>query len=596
MNNDTLSMNDKTIPYAHVQNGQLYIQHHQNGPYPTIVPCQTIKLIVNDQEVKVPIPVTMQDDVRLETVKEHKDGEWAVTISHDNLEAILSVRPATVIHRTVKDLPAAARLQLEALEQQDFFPALTLNELMQELSRLGIKHGIDVEACSHGVKSCVEEDIVIARGVPATPGKDGRVELLFSSDVKIAVQIGEEEAVDFRKKFVFTSVTSGETLAVKHLPGFGQPGTGVKGEVITPPAAKEIHLSAGEGVELTQDKKMALATRPGRPVARHSPSLVKVSVMPELVYSGDVGLASGNIAFKGDVIISGNVDEGISVEAGGNVKIGGLVSGVRIQATGTVLIRQNIVMSTVIAGGPSVHMQELLPQLKIISSDLQELILALKQLTHQLTQKQKNVQPEIGPLLKLLLEGKFQQLLTNAVAFRKLIDNVPPGLVDGELVSFFKELERITFHSTLMVRHIHEIEELAYQISELEQSFNPIHFHDSDVVANNILNSTVVASGNIRVVGAGAYNSRLQADKEVHVDGVFRGGEIYARQGVFVKELGSKGGSSTNIRVDSNAIVTVNLAYENSMVMLGSQVYRFDGIEKNVCLSLDREGNLTRKQ
>jgi len=42
----------------------------------------------------------------------------------------------------------------------------------------------------------------------------------------------------------------------------------------------------------------------------------------------------------------------------------------------------------------------------------------------------------------------------------------------------------------------------------------------------------------------------------------------------------------------AGARVTVNFAYENALILVGPRVYRFDRNKKNVCLWLDKEGNL----
>ncbi|MFZ5944665.1 MAG: DUF342 domain-containing protein [Bacillota bacterium] len=590
--NNVCSVEETETPCAFVKNGNIIVQHNPDGPYPVVIPSPGIKLIVNGQELRESTPVTMQDAVRIDIDDERREGEWTVTISSDGLQAILRIRPTLVIHREAKDCPPTRKLQLEIAEREECFPVLSLNELLQKLSRLGINYGIDWQACSRAVTSCIEEEIVIAQGTPAKPGKDGWVELLFASDSKLAVLVGEEEKIDFRKRYIFTSVTEGEILAVKHSPKLGLPGTGVKGDVIVPPVPKEIYLSAGEGVVLTKDKKRAIATRAGRPVAYHGHNLVRVSVLPELVHSGNVDLSSGNIAFKGDVVITGDVEAGIVVEAGGNVRIDGLVSGVQIQATGSVLVKGNILTSTVTAGGTPAYMQELLPQVRTLSIGLREMIMAIYQLLGHSAFKQGDLKNGIGPLLKLLLEGKFHHLLTTAEAFRKQIDTLPSGLVGEGLDGFIKEIEQVVVYSPLHVRDLQEIEKLANRVSEWEQTFASSPTTKSDVLASNILNSTVIASGDIKVLGGGCYNSRIQADKKVTVVGVFRGGEIQAGEDVYVGELGSKGGSATRVMAGPRATVTIKTAFENALVLVGSRAYRFNGKEKDVRLSLDKEGNL----
>ncbi|HEY8344220.1 MAG TPA: FapA family protein, partial [Bacillota bacterium] len=479
--------------YALVKQGRLIVRHRPEGPYPVVVPCPGVRLIINGRECTQPTPVSKNDAVILETVEEHRQGEWSVTISPDGLQAILRLRPSIVLHRELPDLPPARILQLSVVEREERHPPLTLDELLQELSRLGIKNGIDWEECFKVVTSCVEEEVVIAKGIPPEPGKEGRVELLFHPDPKVPIVTEDSEAVDFRKRFVFTSVEAGQILAVKHPPEPGRPGKSVKGEVILPSPPRDFMLSVGEGAVLTKDGKKAIAARCGRPTVTCWRNLVKVSVVPELVHNGDVDLASGNIIFKGDIIITGNVTERMVVEAGGNVRVGGLVSGARVQAAGSILISGNILSSVVIAGRVPSFLQQMLPQVHALAVGLQEMTMAIKQLLKHPALKQGDLKGGIGPLVKLLLEGRFNHLPAAAVTFRKQVETMPPGMADEGLEEFISEVERVLVRSPLAVRNLQEIEVLAQRAGEWEQAFAFTPSTESDVEASNVHNSTVIA-------------------------------------------------------------------------------------------------------
>lgn len=579
-------------PYAFVKQGRLVVRHRPEGPYPVVVPCKGVRLIVNDRVCTQPTPVSVKDMVRVETVEERREGKWSVFVSSDGLQAILRKSPTVVVHRELPDLPPAKILQLAVVEREERLPPLTLDKLLQELSRLGINYGIDMDACSRGVTSCAEEEVVIARGVPAEPGKDGRIELLFPTDSKVPVLAGEDETVDFRKRYVFVSVEAGEVLAVKHPPEPGRPGTSVKGEVIIPPSPRDFVLSVGEGAVLTGDGERVVAARAGGPVASRWRDLVRVSVLPELVHNGDVDLASGNIAFRGDILIAGNVAEGMAVEAGGNVRVGGLVSGARVQAAGSVLIRGNILSSMVIAGGVPALLQGMLPQVHALAAGLQEMTMAIRQLMGHPAFKQGDLKGGIGPLVKLLLEGKFRHLPAAANNFKKQVEIMPTGMAAEGLEEFVREVELALVRSPLAVRDLWEIETLARRAGEWEQAFASSPFAESDVAASSVHNSTVVATGDVRVVGNGCYYSRIQAGKKVTVSGVFRGGEIQAGGDVHVGELGSRAGATTRVVTGPKSVVTVGYAFENTSIAVGGQVYCFDREEKDIRLWLDKEGNL----
>ena len=136
-------------------------------------------------------------------------------------------------------------------------------------------------------------------------------------------------------------------------------------------------------------------------------NMVRVSVLPELVHTGDVDLISGNIAFKGDVLISGDVEGGMEVKASGNIRVGGLVSRARIQAEGAILVRGNILTSVVIAGGVPSYMNEILPHIRTLADGLRKLTMAINQLLGHSGIKQGYYKRDTGPLLKLLLNDKF---------------------------------------------------------------------------------------------------------------------------------------------------------------------------------------------
>ncbi|HBT20004.1 MAG TPA: hypothetical protein DEA47_01335 [Peptococcaceae bacterium] len=380
--NGILFSRNSVGPYAYVKQGQLFVQHPAEGPYPIVVPCPGTKLIVNDKECKEPTPVTVNDKVRIEVAEDEcREGSWSVFVSSDEIFVELQMRPTVLIRRELMDLPPARILHLKVNEREEYIPPFTLDELLQELSRLGINYGIDWEACSRAAASCKEEKIIIARGVPAKPGKDARVELRFSNDSKIPVPIGKDEiVVDFRERFIFTPVEPGDVLAVKHPAEPGIPGTSVKGNLIMPPSPRDYCLTAGEGAIVTQDGKQVVAVRSGRPVAVFGSYMVKISVLPEMVHDSDVNLASGNIVFKGDILISGNVLEGMLVEAGGNVRIGGYVSHAKVRANGSIWIKGNVLSSVVVAGGNNAIAQEIQPYIKTLASGLREMVAAIKQL------------------------------------------------------------------------------------------------------------------------------------------------------------------------------------------------------------------------
>ena len=61
-------------------------------------------------------------------------------------------------------------------------------------------------------------------------------------------------------------------------------------------------------------------------------------------------IKTGNIYFKGDVLVKGTVTDGMKVIASGNVEVRGFAAHCQIEAGGDILVKRNIVSGKVKAG------------------------------------------------------------------------------------------------------------------------------------------------------------------------------------------------------------------------------------------------------
>jgi uncharacterized protein (DUF342 family) len=120
---------------------------------------------------------------------------------------------------------------------------------------------------------------------------------------------------------------------------------GIDGETVTgknvPPEAnlnESLTIFGGKNVKLSEDKKQAYAGKDGQVLIKDG----RVVVQDVFYVSGDVDAKSGNIAFNGDVMISGTVRAGFKVEATGDVQINGTVEGAYIHTAGNVLIKGGV--------------------------------------------------------------------------------------------------------------------------------------------------------------------------------------------------------------------------------------------------------------
>jgi uncharacterized protein (DUF342 family) len=115
----------------------------------------------------------------------------------------------------------------------------------------------------------------------------------------------------------------------------GVPGTTVKGREIAPTPGKDKAMPAGKNTVVSEDHLKLLASLGGHI------SVVggKINILEIFVVPGNVSSQTGNITFSGNVIVKGDVSQGFSVQAAGDVTVNGVVESARITAGGSLIIR-----------------------------------------------------------------------------------------------------------------------------------------------------------------------------------------------------------------------------------------------------------------
>jgi uncharacterized protein (DUF342 family) len=69
----------------------------------------------------------------------------------------------------------------------------------------------------------------------------------------------------------------------------------------------------------------------------------KIDVSTVFKVDGNVGIQTGNVSFVGNVLVTGDVEEGFSVKATGNIDVYGNVQGAEMEAGGNLTVRQGII-------------------------------------------------------------------------------------------------------------------------------------------------------------------------------------------------------------------------------------------------------------
>lgn len=178
------------------------------------------------------------------------------------------------------------------------------------------------------------KEVLLAEGRRPAQGIDGSLELF---DLQVGKALYQEDAhgiVDLKTVRVFDNVLPGQQVARIHPPAEGEPGVTATGQPIPGQPGKALSLKIGKGLDLDPVSGLLVATLSGRLV--HEGKKIEVSESYDV--SGDVDYAIGNITFNGKVNISGDVLDGFSIQATGDITIGGSVGNCIIKSDGDIVL------------------------------------------------------------------------------------------------------------------------------------------------------------------------------------------------------------------------------------------------------------------
>lgn len=216
---------------------------------------------------------------------------------------------------------------------------ITAQMVEDALNARHICYGLDEKKIEEAVREKQYlQMLVIARGTPAENGSDGRIRDHFPRKAQIKYASKENGAIDFKGMNLIHNVKAGEVICELTNPTeaqdgtdvFGQPVRGKKGTMPPIPQGKNVVYSAGK------DKLIAacegnLTFRSGR-----------FHVENVFAVAGNVDNSVGNIDFTGSVVVHGDVFEGYTVKAKGDITVMGIVEGATLKAGGNILLHKGM--------------------------------------------------------------------------------------------------------------------------------------------------------------------------------------------------------------------------------------------------------------
>lgn len=209
----------------------------------------------------------------------------------------------------------------------------------------GVKSLLEAQRVSAGIdeevlKTMIEGNIYgremkVAVGEEPLNGTDGYYDYKFKSTFSKQPAIRPDGSVDYWSMNLIETVRKGQVIAEYHPAVQGHPGLNVHGLPVNEKRGRELPMLKGKGFEREDDGVTYTASIDGKITLLND----RITISPIYEIQGDVDISIGNIDFIGDVMIHGNVCNGVSIKSSGTITIDGVVEAAKIHAEKDVILR-----------------------------------------------------------------------------------------------------------------------------------------------------------------------------------------------------------------------------------------------------------------
>ena len=262
-----------------------------------------------------------------------KIGEWQANKQFDS---------SVVIDVSADEMKAFAIIT----KPEKYGRVLEIDDIVSALEVRGIKFGIlEVKIKDLLDSETYNNPTVVAQGQEVVLGADAVISYNFRVDTdKVRLKNGGSEEggrLNFLELDNVQNVVPGQDLAVKTSATEGTDGRTVTNRRIETTPGKDVPFEPGRNChrEDCPEGEKIVSDISGQVFILNN----KVVVDPVYEIAGNVDLSVGNVTFLGTVVVKGSVEENLEIKAAGNVEVYGTVNKAKIEADGSVLVRQGII-------------------------------------------------------------------------------------------------------------------------------------------------------------------------------------------------------------------------------------------------------------
>lgn len=249
-------------------------------------------------------------------VAQRQDGRIEVEVSSDAMVATVSLAP-----------PKGGK------------PA-SIEDVIRALVDAGVTVGVDHDALLQACQASSAERVVAAQGYAPLEGRDSDFQELVAESSNRAPKVNDDGLIDYREHNALLVVEPGAPL-LRRVPAVpGTDGQTVLGQRLEPRAVRDEPFAESlSGAQISADDPEVLtASIAGTPVRVPGGMVVEPVLRVK-----EVNLASGNIYFDGTVYVEGDVNQGMKVQATGDIFVGGTVEAGKLEAQGNITVKGGVI-------------------------------------------------------------------------------------------------------------------------------------------------------------------------------------------------------------------------------------------------------------
>lgn len=546
----------------------------------SIASCRGINLFING-ELCISgrrYSVSSMDNIRYEAEVIEEDREYKIKVDNNKMRAYITVKymPQYTYKLIDQNIQKNLILMAKKVKSKEA-TKYTMNDLIYLLKLENINYGINKDNLLEATKGDILKPLLIAEGKPVIQDIPSRVNILFKEDKKI--EVDDNTRIDYRETFILQNVSKGEVIA-EIIPRIeGEDGMNVYGEVLSRNVVRDTPVRVDKNCHI--EGNQIIADVSGKP--SYKGKMISVYNSYELT---DIDLSTGNVNFKGDVVVGRDIKEGMTVKAGNSLVVGGNIYSAKAISNGDTTIYGNVIDSLVMCGEVDINKKIYVNQLNLFREKI-ELLLQLSNKFYKELDSQKNY----TEIVEKIIDNRIKEL--PKMGLNIISYNICRAIKVNPLIEFLRNK-----FLGINIANIKSSNDLRYLLELIDDEIE--YWEGGDLIPINInlkyvQNSKIKATGEIVFTGGGEYNSRIHAIGDIKFisnTAVARGGSISSEGNIILGRVGSLGNVITRLEVSEKGKIKANVVFPGTIIKIGTKEKKIEELCGNFEAYLDEDGQI----